>query len=233
MKNAAVKKISAVLLALVMLFALQFNAYAETIQDSLEKRLQDLIEQYNSADGDTQTGLQQQFNDLVKQFGLDEIDLSSITESDIGEIIGNLGNNLAIDNFLGLAEEAWASGSAMIKDVFSKGDGTSDGSNTATTKPFTGSPNVIIAETKPAGSTNAVGVPNGVVPSSTPATYNPGSTTAPNIVGAGVTTAGTTAAPIVVDDQMGTSTVVVLVVLSVATIAVIVAIVIFFVLKKK
>ena len=78
----------------------------------------------------------------------------------------------------------------MINDVINGGLGTSDGSNTATTKPAAGgSPNIIIANPTPQNSTNAVGVPQ--ISTKAPTTYNPGSTTAPDIVGAGVTTAGT------------------------------------------
>ncbi len=231
MKNAAVKKIAAVVFVLVLLFAFQCNAFAETIQDSLEQKFEDLLNNYNSADSESQESFQDTFSSIVEQFGLGDIDLGSLTETDIGQIIGDLGNNLAMDSLLDLAEEAWASGSAMVQDVFDKGLGTSDGSNTATTKPSAGgSPNIIIAETSPQGSTNAVGVPN----VTNPATYNSAETAAPdNIVGAGVTTAGTTVANAQIDDQMGGSTVAVLVVLSVSTVAVIVALVIFFVLKKK
>lgn len=230
MKRTAVKKFAAVLLTMAMFIVLSCNAFAETIQDSLEQRLEEIINQYNSADSDTQASMEEQFAGFLEESGLGDFDLGSLAETDIGQIIGDLGNNLAIEDLLGLAEDAWASGSAMIGDVINGGLGTADGSNTATTNPATtGSPNIIIANTNPVGNTNAVGVPS----TSTPTTYDPGSTTAANIVGAGVTTAGTTAPAVAVDDTMSTSTVAVLVVLSVSTIAVIVAIVIFFVLKRK
>ncbi len=228
MKFAAVKKIAAILFSVICIFSLTLNAYAETIQDSLEQRLEDIKNQFNSSDSSTQDSIL----GIFEGAGLGDIDLGSLGDSDIGQIIGDLGNNLAVDDLFGLVEEAFASGSDMINDVINGGLGTSDGSNTATTKPNAGgSPNIIIANPTPQGSTNAVGVPQ--LSTKAPTTYNPGSTTAPDIVGAGVTTAGTTAPQVNVDDTMSTSTIAVLVVLSVATIAVIVAIVIFFVMKKK
>lgn len=230
MKLTAVKRIAAVLLGFVMLFVLNCSAYAETIQDRLEQSLQGIVDQYNSSDSETQGSIQDQFSSLLEDAGLGDLDLGSLGDTDIGQIIGDLGNNLAAEDLFGLMEEAFASGSAMIGDVLNGGLGTSDGSNTATTNPSTtGSPNIIIANTNPVGSTNAVGVPG----TSVPTTYNPGSTAPQNIVGAGVTNPGTTAAPVAVDDTMSTSTIAVLVVLSVATIAVIVAIVIFFIVKRK
>lgn len=228
MKFAAVKKIAAIFFSVICIFSLTFNAYAETIQDSLEQRLEEIKNQFNSSDSATQDSI----SGILEGAGLGDVDLGSLGEGDLGSIIGDLGNNLAVDELFGLVEEAFASGSDMINDVINGGLGTSDGSNTATTKPAAGgSPNIIIANPTPQNSTNAVGVPQ--ISTKAPTTYNPGSTTAPDIVGAGVTTAGTTAAPVAVDDAMNTSTVAVLVVLSVATIAVIVAIVIFFVMKKK
>ncbi len=230
MKLTAVKRVAAVLLGIVMLFVLNCSAYAETIQDSLEQRLEGIMNQFNSSDSETQESIQDQLSSFLEDAGLGDLDLGSLGDADIGQIIGDLGNNLAADEVFGLIEEAFASGSDMISDVINGGLGTSDGSNTATTNPATtGSPNIIIANTNPVGNTNAVGVPS----TSVPTTYNPGTTTPQNIVGAGVTSPGTTAAPVAVDDAMSTSTIAVLVVLSVATIAVIVAIVIFFIVKRK
>lgn len=230
MKLTAVKKIAAVVLGFIMLFVLNCSAYAETIQDRLEQSLEGIVDDYNSADSETQESMQDMFSSLLGDAGLGDLDLGSLGDTDIGQIIGDLGNNLALEDLFGLMEEAFASGSDMIGDVINGGLGTSDGSNTATTNPATtGSPNIIIANTNPVGNTNAVGVPG----TSAPTTYNPGSTTPQNIVGAGVTSPGTTATPIAVDDAMSTSTIAVLVVLSVATIAVIVAIVIFFIVKRK
>lgn len=232
MKFAAVKKIAAILFSVICIFSLTLNVYAETIQDSLEQRLEELKDQFNSSDSATQGSIADSFAGLLEGSGLEDFDLGSLAEGDVGQILGDLGNNLAADELIGLIEEAFASGSDMINDVINGGLGTSDGSNTATTKPSGGgSPNIIIANPNPQSSTNAVGVPQ--ISTKAPTTYNPGSTTAADIVGAGVTTAGTTAPPVAVDDAMSTSTIAVLVVLSVATIAVIVAIVIFFVMKKK
>ncbi|MBR5233416.1 MAG: hypothetical protein IKW03_04330 [Clostridia bacterium] len=229
MKFAAVKKIAAIFFTVICIFSLTFNSYAETIQDSLEQRLEELQNQFNSSDGATQNSI----SDILESAGLGDIDFGSLGETDIGQIIGGLGNNLAADDLLGLMEDAISSGSDMINDVINGGLGTSDGSNTATTKPAVqgGSPNIIIANPNPVQGTNAVGVPQ--LTTKAPSTKAPESTTAADIVGAGVTTPGTTAPQVAVDDAMSTSTVAVLVVLSVATIAVIVAIVIFFVMKKK
>lgn len=235
MKLTAVKKISAVLLTFVLMFAFASNAFAETVQDRLENALGDIADQYNSADPGTQESMQDQFSSLLEGAGLGDIDLGSLAGGDIGSIIGGLGDNLALDSVVGLFTDAVSSGMAMVGDVIGGGLGTSDGSNTATTKPSAGgSPNTIIANTNAPSSTVAVGVPEGNMPvTNAPTTYNPGSTTAANLVGAGVTTAGTTAPPVTIDDTMGTSTIAVLVVLSVSTIAVIAAIVIFFVMKRK
>ena len=228
MKFAAVKKIAAIFFSVICLFSLTLNAYAETIQDSLEQRLEDIKNQYNSSDSATQDSI----SGILEGAGLGDLDLGSLGEGDLGSIIGDLGNNLAVGDLFGLVEEAFASGSDMINDAINGGLGTSDGSSTATTKPSSGgSPNIIIANPNAQASTNAVGVPQ--ISTKAPTTYDPGSTTAPNIVGAGVTTAGTTAPQVPVDDAMSSSAVAVLVVLSVATIAIIVAIVIFFVMKKK
>lgn len=235
MKFAAVKKFSAVLLTFVLMFTFASNAFAETIQDRLEQQLGNLGDQYESADPETQESMQDQLSSMLQGAGLGDIDLGSLGDMDIGALLGGMGDNLALDSVLGLVTDAFSSGMGMIEDAIGGGLGTADGSNTATTRPAAGgSPNVIIANTNPAGSTVAVGVPQQNMPvTNAPTTYNPGSTTAENIVGAGVTTAGTTAPSVLLDDTMSSSSVAVLVGLSVATIAVIVAIVIFFVLKKK
>ncbi len=237
MKNTAGKKISAVLLVLMLFVSLSCNAFAETIQDRLERELKELVDQYNSADEDTQQSLEERFDQFLKENNLDDMDLGSLTDTDIGKIISDLGNNLALEDLIGLMQDAWASGSAMIQDVLNGGLGTADGSNTATTKEPITSPNVIIAGTAPASQTNAAGIPQTVAPNNTTATeattYDVGATTAASIVGPGLTTAEPVTIADVKDGGMSTSSIIVLVVLSVATIAVIVAIVIFFVLKRK
>ena len=233
MKLTAVKKISAVLLTFVLMFAFATNSFAETVQDRLENALGDIKDQYDSADPETQDSMQDQLSSMLSGAGLGDIDLGSLAGADLGSIIGGLGDNLALDSVMGLFTDAVSSGMAMVGDVIGGGLGTSDGSNTATTNPVAGgSPNTIIANTNAPSSTVAVGVPNMPV-TNAPTTYNPGATTAANLVGAGVTTAGTTAPQVAIDDTMGTSTIVVLVVLSVSTVAVIAAIVIFFVMKRK
>lgn len=236
MKRTEGKRISAVLLAIVLLFVLSCNAFAETIQDKIESGLEELLEKYNSSDSETQQSLQERFNAFLEENGLDDMDLSKLTETDIGKIISDFGDNLALEDFFALAQDAWASGSAMIQDVLNGGLGTSDGSNTATTKESVTSPNVIIAGTAPASSSVNVGIPAAASTTvqSEPTTYDVGQTTAANIVGAGVTVGETAPQAVIEDDSaMSTSAIVVLAVLSVATLAVIVAIVIFFVLKRK
>ena len=235
MKLTAVKKISAVLLTFVLMFAFATNAFAETVQDRLENALGDIKDQYDSADPETQESMQDQLSSMLGSAGLGNIDLGSLAGGDIGSIISGIGDNLALDSVMGLFTDAVSSGMAMVGDVIGGGLGTSDGSNTATTKPAAGgSPNTIIANSNAPSSTVAVGVPEANMPvTNAPTTYNPGETTAANLVGAGVTTAGTTAPQVAIDDTMGTSTIIVLVVLSVSTVAVIAAIVIFFVMKRK
>lgn len=235
MKRTAVKKISAVVMIIFLLIASSFNSFAATWQDRLEQQLGDLSDEYESADPEEQEQMQNQFDDLLSSFGLDEMDLGSLSETDIGQIITGIGDNLALDSFMGLASDAFSSGIAMIGDVVGGGLGTSDGSNTATTTPTITSPNNIIANPSPESSTVAVGVPEQNMPvTNAPTTYNTEPTTAGNLVGAGVTTTvPNTTAPQVVTDDMSSSSMGVLVALSVSTVAVLIAIVIFFVLKKK
>lgn len=236
MKRTAVKRISAVVIAIFLLIVSSFNAFAETWQDRLEQQLGDLSDEYESAEPEDQEEMQNQFDDLLGSFGLDEMDLGSLSETDIGQIITGIGDNLALDSFMGLASDAFSSGIAMIGDVVGGGLGTSDGSNTATTTPNVTSPNnIIIANPSPESSTVAVGVPEQNMPvTNAPTTYNTEPTTAGNLVGAGVTTTvPNTTAPQVVTDDMSSSSMGVLVALSVSTVAVLIAIVIFFVLKKK
>ena len=235
MKRTAVKKISAVVMIIFLLVASSFNSFAATWQDRLEQQLGDLSDEYESADPEEQEQMQNQFDDLLGSFGLDEMDLGSLSETDIGQIITGIGDNLALDSFMGLASDAFSSGIAMIGDVVGGGLGTSDGSNTATTTPTITSPNNIIANPSPESSTVAVGVPEQNMPvTNAPTTYNTEPTTAGNLVGAGVTTTvPNTTAPQVVTDDMSSSSMGVLVALSVSTVAVLIAIVIFFVLKKK
>lgn len=233
MKKTAVKRFSAVVLTIIMLFAVSFNAFAETWQDRIEQSIKDFQNGYNSADPDSQQSAQEAFDKFLAENGLESIDLGSLSDTDIGQIISGVGDNLSIDSFLGLAGDAFSSGMSMIEDAIGGGLGTSDGSSTATTKPATvTSPNVIIAKPAPESSTVAVGVPQQNMPvTSTPTTYKVESTTAPNIVGAGVTS--TTAPQLAVEDSMSSSSMAVLIALSVSTVAVLIAIIIFFVLKKK
>ena len=197
--------------------------------------VQELLEQYNASDPEAQADLQQQFNDFLEKYNLDEVDLGSLADTDIAEIISGLQDNTALNDIFGLMQEAWASGTDMIKDALSGGFGTSDGSNTATTVPMETQPtNVIIAGTAPVGTTAAVGVTNSGSTTTETTTYNVGETTAPAIVGAGVTVGETASNPVISDsDTMSSSSIIVLIVLSIATLAVIAALVIFFVLKRR
>lgn len=247
MKRNAVKSFSAVILVIILIFSAMCTCFAETIQDNVEAWLEGLVDEYESAETDEErASIQEQLNSFVEENGLEDIDLSGLSDTDIGQIVGDItGGGSAIDDFMGLASDAWSSGIAMIQDVFSKGLGTSDGSNTATTNASQTSPNVIVAEpTTAEASTKAVGISISTVPTTVAApttvnsaevtTYNVGETTAANLIGSGVTTTElTTAGSVVSDDGVPASSVVVLVVLSVATLAVIVAIVVFFVLKRK
>lgn len=241
MKITAVKKISAVFLTAVILFAFSATAYAETFQDRIEQQLNDLANQYESADEDEQASLEESFDAILNEFGLGDFDLGSLTDADIGSIVGNLEESPLGDAF-GLVTDAFSSGIAMIQDAVGGGLGTSDGSNTATTKPSAGgSPNIIVAVPETEASTAAVGVPSVSVtvpqqaePSTNEATtYDVGTTAPQDLVGAGLTTAANVNLDNVSDSGMDTSSVAVLVVLSFSTLAVIIAIVIFFVLKKK
>ena len=220
MKSTAVKRFSAVVLTIIMLFAVSVNAFAETWQDRIEQSIKDFQNGYNSADPDSQESAQEAFDKFLAENGLESIDLGSLSETDIGQIISGVGDNLSIDSFLGLAGDAFSSGMNMIQDAIGQGSGTSDGSSTATTKPATvTSPNVIIAKPAPESSTVAVGVPQQNMPvTNAPTTYKVESTTAPQLA---------------VEDSMSSSSMAVLIALSVSTVAVLIAIIIFFVLKKK
>lgn len=254
MKNAAVKKISAVILTVFMFFAFASNAFAETIQDRLEQQLNDLANQYESADPETQKSLQERFSELLVGAGLDNIDLGSLAGADIGSIISGAGDNLALGSVMGLVTDAFSSGMDMIQDAIGGGLGTSDGSNTATTIPSTtGSPIVIVPVEKPEETANAESTSSTAesttttVPSTAitnisanipsmpvtnaPVTYAPVSTTVANLVGAGVTTAPQVDLDGVTDS--GTSSIAVFVVLSVSTLAIITAIVVFFIIRRK
>lgn len=234
MKKAAVKKLSAVLLSIIIMFTLAVNTYAETVQDRLERQLQELLEKYQSSDSESQASIQERFNAFLEENGLSDIDLSDLQNSDIAGIIAGLGDNFSMDRFSGLAGDAWNSALAMIQDAFGGGNGTSDGKNTAnTTSPQYTSPNVIVSATSAVSDTQAAGIPSTVIPPvSSEQITNP--TTVPNIVGAGITTAEPAVNDNIINDSgINSSSVIVLTVLSVSTVAVIIAIVVFFVLKRR
>ncbi len=222
---------------LILSFTSMCTCYAETVQDNVEAWLNGLVDDYNSAESEEeQASLQEQLDTFLKENGLEDVDLSSITDTDIGKIVSGITDGSAIGDLWSLASDAWSSGISMIQDVFNKGLGTSDGSNTATTKEAETSPIVIVADTTTAeATTKAVGISistSTTAPAET-TTYDVGATTAPDLIGSGVTTTEPATNAAVTDDGVPASSVIVLVVLSVATLAVIVAIVIFFVLKRK
>lgn len=233
MKKNTVKNILAVLIAVTVLITLNINTFAETISDKLEKRLNDLVNEYVNADPDEQQSIEERFNAFLSKYGLDEMDLSSITETDIGQIIADIGGG-SFDDIKKLASDAFSSGLSMIQDALGGGLGTSNGSNTVK-DPVT-SPNVIIAQTSPSNqNSNAVGVPANNIPPVTQeaATYDVGNQVSDNNMVGAVVTQPEPVSVSLEDSGMGTASVVVLVVLAVATLAVLVAIVIFFVNKRK
>lgn len=237
MKKNTVKGLAAVVFALILMFTTMCTTYAETVQDDVEKWLNGLVSDYESAETEEEkASLQEQLSDFLTQSGLDNYDLGALTESDIGQIVIGVTDGSALSGLFGLASDAWSSGMAMIQDVFNKGAGTSDGANTATTKKNSvTSPNQIIADvTKNEASTQAVGI---VIQSTTAAaeitTYDVGATTAPAPVGPGITTTMPATNPVVADEGVATSSVAVFAVLAAATLGVIIAIVVFFVIKRK
>lgn len=237
MKRNTVKSFFAVILVFILMLTTMYTSYAKTIQDDVESWLNGVVEEYNSAESEEeQQAAQDKLSDFLEQSGLEDMDLSTLTETDIGQIITGVTDGSAIGDLFGLASDAWESGMAMIQDVFNKGSGTSDGSNTATTNPKVTSPNVIIADTtKAEASTQAVGI---VVTNTTTApaeitTYDVGATTAPAPVGSGITTTVPVTNPVVADSSVPVASVAVFAVLAVVTLGVIVAIVVFFVIKRK
>lgn len=238
MKRNTVKGFLALILVFILMFTTVYTSYAETLQDNIEAWIEGAVNDYNSAETEEEkASIQDRLSAFLEENGLEDIDLSGITDSDIGNIVSGFTDGSAFGDLFGLASDAWSSGMAMIQDVFNKGAGTADGSNTATTKPSVTSPNIIVADTtKAEASTQAVGI---VVPPSTtkaPAeitTYDVGATTAPAPVGSGVTTTVPVTNPVVSDSGASASSVAVFAVLALATLAVIVAIVVFFVLKYK
>lgn len=229
--KTVLKRIAAVLMIIAIVCSVSVMAYAETIEDRLQAWMEEIVEKYNSSTPEGQENIQNGFNEFLEKYGLGDIDLGSLSETDIGKIIGNLGDNLAIEDFFNLAKDAFASGGNMIKDALAGGLGTVFGENTGTTKAPVTSPNVIVTvpnqdQTQP--NQNAVGIPE-----AEGTTYNIENSTAPNIVGPGVTVNEPVSAPVLVDEGVNTSSVVVLIVLCVATVAVLAAIVIFFVLKRR
>lgn len=233
MKKTALKSIFALFTVVVLFFVCTVNTFAETISDRLENSLNDLVDRYQNADSEEQKSIEERFNEFITKYGLDQVDLSSITESDIGQIVAGIGDSSSLDDIKKLAEDAFSSGLAMIQDALGGGLGTADGSNTAK-EPAT-SPNVIVAGTAPATPNQiAVGVPENNIPPVTqePTTYDVGNQVENNMVGAAVKPSEPVSVTIE-NSGMGTSSVIVLVVLAVATLAVIAAIVVFFVKKRK
>ncbi len=243
MNRHSLKIFFALLLVFMLMLGSTVASYAETVQDSVEAWINGLVDEYKEAETpEERESLQEQLDKFLKENNIDteNIDLGSLNDTDIGKIIKDMmGDGSAFGDFFSLASDAWKSGIAMIQDAFNKGTGTSDGSNTATTKPSVTSPNVIIAdEKKPESTTQAVGIqiapPTTSTPVTVPAettTYNIGETTAPDIIGSGVTTTAPAPSANVTDNSMPASSIAVLIILTAATLAIITAIVIFFARK--
>ncbi len=252
MKKNTVKNISAVVLAIILMCTLTVSSFAETIQDQVENWLNGAVEEYETAESaEEQAAIQDEVSAWLAENGFGDIDLSTITDTDIGGIVAGLtGDSSIMDSLSGIGSsiaDTFNSALDQVMDAISGGLGTSDGSNTATTEPAT-SPNVIIADTTAESSTSAVGITNVQVSATVPSTqsatepstevattYNINSATSADIVGSGVTTTtpnnSNEVDAVVSDDSV--PTVAVLIVLSVSTIVVIVAMVVFFILKRK
>lgn len=253
MKRSVLKGLSVIAIVLVLMFSSISVAFAETIQDRLENYISGAVDDFENAESaEDQESIQEQLDSWLAENGLDSIDLSTITDSDIGSIVsgligdsGSSGGSI-LDSLSGVGDlitGAFNSGLGMITDAIGGGFGTSDGSNTATTEPVT-SPNIIIADdTTKESATQAVGVPNvqapatQVAPTTEPSTsevttYNVGSAVSGDLIGSGVTTTAVADTNSVVKDD-NTSAVTVLVILSVSTLVIIVTMVAFFLMKRK
>lgn len=252
MKRNTVKNISAIVLAIILMCTLTVSSFAETIQDQVENWLSGAVEEYETAESsEEQAAIQDEVSAWLSENGFGDIDLSSITDTDIGGVVSSLmGDSSIMDSLSGIGSsiaDTFNSALDQVMDAVSGGLGTSDGSNTATTEKVT-SPNVIIADTTAESSTSAVGIADVQVSATVPSTqaatepsteaattYNVGSATSADIVGSGVTTTIANSSNEVsadVSDDSG-STVAVLIVLSVSTLVVIIAMVVFFILKRK
>ncbi len=223
----------------------------------LAKRLRDLFNRMRSTDNPE---VRDEILNIIRAFGID-VDLENITDTDIGKIIEGFGDNSALSQLIALGQEAFSSGTGMLRDVFGDRLGTSFGGNTLdnTTKaPTTSnrpSPTLPVIETRPV--TETVVASTRPAAQAAPATQQQqqvtavvANTAAPSTPAAPTTQQGAgayngAAEPIVADSaQQGTqpnapakkmdqSSMVVLLILSVATVAVIVAVVIFVIVKKR
>lgn len=164
------------------------------------------------------------------------------TGTDFGKIIEDVGNLTALEDLVGLAQDAYNTGSQMLQDVANGGKGTSDGSKTASSPTTTAPQTTVMYQI----------APQTTAPTTAPATTAAPATAAP-ATQAPVTAAPATQAPAVAepttalaapvtvpnnvnvqeaDNGGGIPTLVIVIVLAVVTVTVIVCIVVFFIRKK-
>ena len=165
------------------------------------------------------------------------------TGTDFGKIIEDVGNLTALEDLVGLAQDAYNTGTQMLQDVANGGKGTSDGSKTASDPATTAAPQTTVMYQI---------APQTTAPTTAPATTAAPATAAP-ATQAPVTAAPATQAPAVTepttalaapvtvpnnvnvqeaDNGGGIPTLVIVIVLAVVTVTVIVCIVVFFIRKK-
>ena len=165
------------------------------------------------------------------------------TGTDFGKIIEDVGNLTAMEDLVGLAQDAYNTGSQMLQDVMNGGQGTSDGSKTAN----------VPATTAPQTTVMYQIAPQTTAPTTAPVTTTAPATAAPATQAAPAAAAPATQAPAVAepttalaapvtvpnnvnvqeaDNGGGIPTLVIVIVLAVVTVTVIVCIVVFFIRKK-
>lgn len=166
--------------------------------------------------------------------------------TDFGKIIEDFGNLSAPADLFSLAQEAFASGSAMLQDVFNGGSGTSNGTNTVENEQPTTPQTTITYQIAPMPTTSAqqpTAPPATAAPATAaPATAAPAAQTPPATVPALPTQpAGTLPDTVTVPNNVNVQeedsgpaipTVVIVIVLAVVAAALIVCIVVFFIKKK-
>ncbi len=170
------------------------------------------------------------------------------TDTDFGKIIEDVGNLSAFEDLVGLAQDAYNTGTQMLQDVMNGGSGTSDGSKTANAPGITTSPNTtaiyqIAPMTESTTSATTTAPATTAAPTAAPAAPPVPATAAPTAAPAPAAPEPTTAlaAPVTVPNNVNVQesdpagripTLVIVIVLTVVTVTVIVCIVIFFIRKK-